>query len=512
MRKADYHKSHIFDVKNGCQIVKEGSKPVTNYDVDLSIAQVSEEFDATQTGFNAAGTMTRLPAWVAFDRKVLRFFAYFKERVFASNMESSRVRKCVIYYYLDDNTIHVAEPKVENSGIPQGVFLKRHRVPKSDNAYLGIEDLQIGNEVEIYGRTFRVYDADQHTRQFLAESGMALADPEGVPRDAFSKKHTPAPENFNKKMHDMKRHMEAKLGKMMQKPVPDNKRFLTHDNHVLRFYCVWSDSSTYGEQRPYLLHYFKSDESIEVLEVAQPNSGREAFPTFCKRGKLPKDHTKTAPLVSRIGWTADKSVQYYKEEDLRIGATVNCYGRDLELRFCDQSTKRYYMDNYGMTEDDFPQLLPETIEAQVPTMAPPPYTGFGTEEDSLGSFLYLNPKVPKTDYKKLMENHNNILAFKASMVNGQPEDKDRVFIIKFYPKNDTLSVFEEYKRNSGFIGGKFLEPRRMINVDTNQFFAEPDFQVGSVLKINGHHFLLTESDEWTKKFMAANPERFATDF
>jgi hypothetical protein len=37
----------------------------------------------------------------------------------------------VIYFYLEDESIHVAEPKQQNSGIPQGVFLKRHRIPKA---------------------------------------------------------------------------------------------------------------------------------------------------------------------------------------------------------------------------------------------------------------------------------------------------------------------------------------------------------------------------------------------
>ena len=32
--------------------------------------------------------------------------------------------------YLDDDTIHIIESRVENSGIPQGVFLKRHKLPK----------------------------------------------------------------------------------------------------------------------------------------------------------------------------------------------------------------------------------------------------------------------------------------------------------------------------------------------------------------------------------------------
>ena len=59
------------------------------------------------------------PAWVAFDRKVLRFNCFFKEAVNESRLENFRIRNCVLYYYLEDDSMHVSEPKIENSGIPQ---------------------------------------------------------------------------------------------------------------------------------------------------------------------------------------------------------------------------------------------------------------------------------------------------------------------------------------------------------------------------------------------------------
>lgn len=43
--------------------------------------------------------------------------------------ENFRARKCIINYFLEDDTIHIYEPKIENSGIPQGTFLKRHKLP-----------------------------------------------------------------------------------------------------------------------------------------------------------------------------------------------------------------------------------------------------------------------------------------------------------------------------------------------------------------------------------------------
>lgn len=83
------------------------------------------------------------PAWVAFDRQVgrtpiactlllggsgcdvlfpqvLRFHAYFQEAVHEKREEQYRIRRCTVYFYLEDDTIQVNESRVENSGIPQG--------------------------------------------------------------------------------------------------------------------------------------------------------------------------------------------------------------------------------------------------------------------------------------------------------------------------------------------------------------------------------------------------------
>lgn len=51
--------------------------------------------------------------------KVLRFYGYFQEAVTESNIENHRVRRIVVMYYLEDDTVQVTEPKQDNSGIPQ---------------------------------------------------------------------------------------------------------------------------------------------------------------------------------------------------------------------------------------------------------------------------------------------------------------------------------------------------------------------------------------------------------
>ena len=55
----------------------------------------------------------------AVSSQVLCFDAYYTEPVYESSAEKERVRKCVIYFYLEDGTIQMVEHQQENSGIPQ---------------------------------------------------------------------------------------------------------------------------------------------------------------------------------------------------------------------------------------------------------------------------------------------------------------------------------------------------------------------------------------------------------
>ena len=67
--------------------------------------------------------------------QVLLFNAYFKQTLNESDKEYYRVRPVKIYYYLEDDSISVVEPIVENSGIPQGKLIKRQRLPKNDQGW-----------------------------------------------------------------------------------------------------------------------------------------------------------------------------------------------------------------------------------------------------------------------------------------------------------------------------------------------------------------------------------------
>jgi len=74
------------------------------------------------------------PTFVKLDKQVLRFYGYFKESVVESKLENYRIRKLIIYYFLEDRSILMVEPKMVNSGTMQGAFLNRQMVLKQDGS------------------------------------------------------------------------------------------------------------------------------------------------------------------------------------------------------------------------------------------------------------------------------------------------------------------------------------------------------------------------------------------
>jgi len=496
----------MFAVKQGCMVDNAYVPPMST---DLASTEDSSSEDKT---FSPG--LTYPPAWLANDKKVLCFHGYFKETVptGTSNVETWRVRKCVFYYYLEDDSMAVMEPKVDNSGLRHGALIKRHCIPKGNQGYVKPADLHVGAEIVIYGRIFYLVDADEYTRQFYKDCGESLAVSMNYPMDSFTKKKKGGQNSdHHKRMNPMKEHMEAALGKQFNATSILQKKFLANDRKVLRFYCVWDDDRVFGEQRPFILHFFLADDTVEVLEVNAPNSGRGEWPALLKRQQLMKNFREYQPAVFTIGITRqDQNIHYYKETDLKVGGSVEVYGRQMFIRGADTFTKEYYIKNHGMTETDFPHIDIEGPEEPVPQIAVPEYNGFGTEEDSLGSFLHLMPKVPKGDFKKWMENDGINLRFEAKFTDPDEIDSMRRFVITYYMNNDSMSVFEKFERNSGFLGGKFLEKNSFVNNDTGVHFSPGDLYKGAKIMVNTFKFEIFGVDEFTRKFMEAHPDVWPT--
>lgn len=245
------------------------------------------------------------PDWVKLDKQVLRFFGYFKESVDESKIEHSRIRKLVIFFYLVDNTLEISELKEMNSGIPQGSFLKRKKVlkPNQDtniehsdsnsffkyennkSVYYDKTDLIVGSNINIYGKIITLYDCDQYTREFY-ELSLGLPQPEKheIPIDNYHylKTLSKLPPKKDNLMKDWLEHGQGG-GK-----VKNQKQFLENDRRVLKF-------NASHEALKYVINYYLADDTVEIKELFFHNSGRNKFPLFLKRNKLPKKFSVTQP-------------------------------------------------------------------------------------------------------------------------------------------------------------------------------------------------------------------------
>ena len=200
------------------------------------------------------------PNFVKLHNQVLCFYGYFKESVVESNLENYRNRNLIIYYYLSDYMIHVTELREPNSGMAQGVFIKRQLLLKEDGSGnpIGIEDFKVGQPITLLGRQIMITDCDQYTREFYANIKKPQLEAIEIPDDSFAKKQIKSPVV---KDHAMKDYMEHKQGGGR---VMSQKQFLDKDRQVLRFYSTSSEL-------PYIIHYNLSDDTIEVNEVHFPN-------------------------------------------------------------------------------------------------------------------------------------------------------------------------------------------------------------------------------------------------
>lgn len=94
--------------------------------------------------------------------KVLCFSAYFKETVHES-VEQYHLRVVKILYFLEDNSISVVEPPIANSGISQGVLLRRQKLLKATKEPFTAKDFNLAINISFFAKTFRIVSCDKFT-------------------------------------------------------------------------------------------------------------------------------------------------------------------------------------------------------------------------------------------------------------------------------------------------------------------------------------------------------------
>ena len=110
--------------------------------------------------------------------------------------------------------------------------------------------------------------------------------------------------------------------------------------------------------------------------------------------------------------------------------------------------------------------------------------------------------------QKMFKQDMHILRFNCKLVSTEPDDENREFIISFYCGDDTIQVYEVCDKNSGRIGGKFMERKKHKSPVTGSYYTEKDFLIGRTVFLGGFKFQLQSADEYTEKYMEDNPDQF----
>lgn len=501
-RQARYHKSQVLAVINGIRV--EQAEGVT-FDRPKFVSMPAAP-DERRWGEAGDTTMhehyrdpqarpdTRMPAWDALDRHVLRFWGFFKEAVVEANMENFRVRHCVVFYHLEDDTCLIAEKKQDNSGMPQGTLLRRHRFPNQEGGYLTWQDLQVGGVLNIYGRSIQLIDCDVFTRSFYEREGMDQGLPMSAEEDAFSVSQVKSAGPFGVAKTYERQYREVMLGGGHVNA--DMQQFLEWDRKVCRFYAVVDDVSLpQFERRPFVLLYFLADDTVEIREQYPLNSGRDNFPIFYRRNKIARGSVQVRGPLDQ----AKPKKDFIAAEDFAVGRVTELMGKRYFVYDADPFTRQYYREELGFTLAPAEDVrLPERT---VPRPKTPPYTGYGSWEDSLGSIHQLMPKPPRRDMVKIFANEGKVLRWTAQFYQAKPQDSDRHFVFNYHLADDTVSIHEPPQRNQGIVTGKFLEKGVHLNQISGTLFTVADLFPGAVVKVYNREFEIMDMDEYTRKYV-----------
>lgn len=452
-----------------------------------------------------------VPSWIAHQGEVLCFHSYFKEAMHERENENFRVRKVKIMFYREDGSISCTEAKFQNSGMPQGAFMHRHKVPKNESEYIQWTDLQVGGSITMYGRTLQIVSCDAFTRSYAEKNGYLQAPDQEFPEDPFEgirtqfmKIETGADETVYRgtMMNPMKEFMEASLGKHIRDG-EELKSFLENDRKVLRFYCVWDSADIFGGRGHFTMHYYLTDGTVEFKEDHVVNSGKDPFPKLLCRAPLPLDHRDAVvPLGSSKTTSKDGFLSW---DRLCVGEFINVYSRQLQVVGCDAFTRAWFEEQGAPQPANIPE--PEPVQP-VSAVKIPPHNGIGSEEDSRQSCLHLQVKPVRRDIEKLLRNDRKTIQFAARFVNPCPTDVTRRFTISIFLADDTLGVFEPALKNSGILGGRFLARGKYKKAGMGGYFKPKDFYVGAEVTLNKFLLKIYDVDAHSLKLMEAECAQF----
>jgi len=336
-----------------------------------------------------------IPEHVQLAGITLTFFGFFREAVTESRLERDRVRHLRITFFLEDRTAVVTELRGTDSGIPQGTFLRRGKIPLGrtahgvtavgvkggmsavDGHFLDWHDLRVGTTLSILGRRVRITSCDPATRAFYESADGAEPQPhdDAEPEDEYTttRRAIAARETGSAagawhgvRSSPIQRYAEATLGNPSGKQIraaPDTLgRFLRHGGVRLTFRGVIEDPRPFAPQNRVTITVFPEDDTVDIVEVYGHNKGYDSTSSrLLNRSRLPRSpvvHDDRTRSIEDDNGDSD----YYTTPEFRVGAVINVMGRNVRLFEADARTLRWMAEN---GEEVARQAAPATMRAGI---------------------------------------------------------------------------------------------------------------------------------------------------
>lgn len=273
--------------------------------------------------------MMKASQFLAYDGKVLRFFAY--------GSIATEIRRFVILYFLADDTLEVRELCSPNSGRDQAsVWFRRGKVGEDGKAISGsfnepiassffdIKRVQIGSTVNLLCSSFQVVDADKFTREwFSGRFGIDLGDKVDFP--------------------GISKPLDSETGeKEVSSRIKDYSSILPScdiDRVVLRCLCRLDDQAADDADRRFIMSFSLLDNQVSIFEPYVNNSGIIGG-RFLEKG-------------SYINTLSGKPIL---PEDLSEGNRIGILGKTFKIQECDRFT-----ENFLSRLPELHACLPDTV-------------------------------------------------------------------------------------------------------------------------------------------------------
>ncbi|KAK7198462.1 hypothetical protein NESM_000806500 [Novymonas esmeraldas] len=491
---------------------------------------------------------------VTLDDKVMRFYAFFNEPAPEAGAASFWHRKVVISFFPVDDTIMIEEPRIANSGLDGGVFLKRQRVvadPRQQEQFPGEEHVSlnffnVGDSVRLNATDFFLYDCDAFTRDFLTALGVEVGAPVECPDDLFMSEYGRYQERLK----------SGKFGLLSQDfsadEVERSVRFIRDGGKMLRFYAILDERGVVpgGMVRRLEVMVFVEDNSIAILQ--RPSSSESCRGLYLSRCWLPKcgsvAKVNELTFAHRVNGQREPDMgspdAYYRDVDLNVGMTLNIFGRAALLYDCDDYTREFFAERYGVSlhppvdvssylNGDARRTVLGT-EAPAKSLAGSSGRGVRGAQSSAadggdGDASAAAASSDRTAAAALvLETPTDTLRFRAVLAHpANHDDEQRRFTVTYYTDTQEFMMYESAFPKAGIHGGCTWKRRKVMKIPPRPgprnapkppvvpgevpYYTLADLGEGRELTINGLPLRLYRMDAHTATFYARSAGTLAED-